>query len=132
MKRLQAAAVLSFALLAGPSLRAAAPTAQPDASGPSMTAKMVDEENKAKKKEATITVEVKGLKLVDPASVHEKKAPGQGHLHYRLDNGPIIATIAPKLSFHELTSGPHVIAVALAANDHSALGPVASFTITVP
>lgn len=123
MKRFPAAAALAFALLAVPPLRAAAP---------SMTAKMVDEEAKSKKKEATIAVEVKGLKLVDPASVKEKPAPGQGHLHYRLDNGPIIATTAIKLSFHEMSSGPHVIAVALAANDHSALGPLASFTITIP
>lgn len=102
------------------------------AAGPTMTAKMVDQEAKSKKKEATISVEVKGLKLVDPASAREKPAPGQGHLHYRLDNGPIIATTATKLSFHEMSSGPHVIAVALAANDHSALGPLESFTITIP
>ncbi len=123
MKKLPYAVVLALGLLAGPPAWAAVP---------SMTAKMVDEEAKAKKKEATIVVEVKGLKLVDPASVQEKPARGQGHLHYRLDNGPIIATTAIKLSFHEMSSGPHVIAVALAANDHSALGPLASFTVTIP
>lgn len=123
MKRFSAAAVLALGLLAVPHAWAAAP---------SMTAKMVDAEAKSKKKEATIVVEVKGIKLVDPASVQEKPAAGQGHLHYRLDNGPIIATTAIKLSFHEMSSGPHVIAVALAANDHSALGPLESFTITIP
>lgn len=125
------AAVLALGLLAGPLPRAAAAPKE-DAAKPAMNARMVDEENKSKKKEATIEVEVKGLKLVDPASVQEKPARGQGHLHYRLDNGPIIATTATKLSFHEMSSGPHVIAVALAANDHSALGPLASFTITIP
>jgi hypothetical protein len=100
--------------------------------GATMTAKLVDPEAKAKKKEATVMVDVKGLELVDPAKVNEKPAKGQGHLHYQVDDGPIIATVAPKLSFHGLKSGSHTVMVALAANDHSPLGPQEKLTVSVP
>ncbi len=100
--------------------------------GATLTAKLIDAEQKAQKKSATISVYVRELKIVDPGSVNEKAVNGQGHLHYQLDNGPIIATTATKLSFHELSSGPHSITVALAGNNHAPLGPSATLTITVP
>jgi hypothetical protein len=97
-----------------------------------MTAKLVDPEMKAKKKEATVVVDVQGIKLTDPAEAKEQPKAGQGHLHYQVDDGPIIATTAPKLSFHGLSSGTHKIVVMLAANDHSPLGPQETLTVTVP
>jgi hypothetical protein len=97
-----------------------------------LTARLIDAENKAKKKAATVEVTVKGCALIDPATVGEKPKAGQGHLHYRVDDGPVIATTATKLSFHELTSGTHKIVVMLAANDHSPLGPQETLTVTVP
>ncbi len=97
-----------------------------------LSLKLIDADQKAQKKSATVSVQVRGLKLVDPASVKEKPAQGQGHLHYRLDNGPVIATTATKLSFHELVSGPHSFTVNLAANDHSPLGPSQTVNVTVP
>ena len=99
---------------------------------PSLTVKLVDAEQKAQKKSATVSVQVRGVKIVDPASVKEKPVKGQGHLHYRLDNGPIIATTATKLSFHELSSGPHSFMVNLAGNDHMPLGPSQTVNVTVP
>lgn len=99
---------------------------------PSLTVKLVDADQKAQKKSATVSVRVRGLKIVDPASVNEKPIKGQGHLHYRLDNGPVIATTATKLSFHELGSGPHSFTVSLAANDHTPLGPSQTVNVTVP
>jgi hypothetical protein len=97
-----------------------------------MTAKLVDSEAKAKKQSAVVEVMVKGVNLVDPAKVNEKPAKGEGHLHYQVDDGPIIATTAPKLSFHGLKQGSHTIVVALAANDHSPLGPQEKLTVSVP
>lgn len=97
-----------------------------------MTAKLVDPEAKAQKKEATVMVEVKGVKLTDPASANEQPKAGQAHLHYQVDDGPVIATTAPKLSFHGLSSGAHKITVTLAANDHSPLGPPQTLTVTIP
>ena len=54
------------------------------------------------------------------------------HLHYRVDDGPVIATTATKLSFHELTPGLHKIVVMLANNDHSPSGLEQTLEITVP
>ena len=98
----------------------------------SMTAKLVDPVAKAKKQSATVEVAVKGIRIVDPAKSGEKPIKGQGHLHYQIDGGPVIATTAPKLSFHGLKPGAHTIVVVLAANDHSPLGPEEKLTVTVP
>lgn len=99
---------------------------------PSLTVTLIDADQKARKKSATVSVQVRGLKIVDPSSVNEKPTQGQGHLHYRLDGGPVIATTATKLSFHELNSGPHSFVVNLAGNDHSPLGPSQTVSVTVP
>ena len=63
-----------------------------------------------------------GVKLIYPALTNKRPTKGQGHLHYRVDDGPVIATTTTKLSFHELTSGKHQIVVMLANNDHSPTG----------
>jgi hypothetical protein len=99
---------------------------------PSMTAKLIDPEKKAAGRAATVEVTVSGVELVDPAMSMEKAAPGQGHLHYQVDKGPVIATPSPKLSFHELTPGSHTITVVLAGNDHKPLGPQQTLNVTVP
>jgi hypothetical protein len=97
-----------------------------------MTAKLIDPEKKAAGRAATVEVTVSGVELVDPAMSMEKAAPGQGHLHYQVDKGPVIATPSPKLSFHELTPGPHTITVVLAGNDHKPLGPQQTLSVTIP
>ena len=99
---------------------------------PTLTATLVDAQKKAMKKEATVEVKVTGVQLIDPAKVNEVPKAGQGHLHYQVDSGPIIATTAPKLSFHELSSGDHKIVVMLAANDHTPLGPQQTLEIKIP
>ncbi|HET6890757.1 MAG TPA: hypothetical protein VFH31_06620, partial [Pyrinomonadaceae bacterium] len=71
---------------------------------PTLTATLVDAEKKAAQKAATVQVKTTGIRLIDPATVGEKPRAGQGHLHYQVDGGPIIATTATKLSFHELSS----------------------------
>jgi hypothetical protein len=97
-----------------------------------LTAVLVDAEAKAQKKEATVKVTVTGATMTDPAVAKEKPKAGQAHLHYQVDNGPIIATTTTKLSFHELTSGEHKITVVLSANDHSPLGPQETLTVRIP
>jgi hypothetical protein len=99
---------------------------------PTLTAKLVDGEKKAQQKAATVDVKVTGIKLIDPATVNEKAATGQGHLHYQVDDGPIIATTTTKLSFHGLAPGPHKIVVMLAGNDHNPLGPQETLNVTIP
>lgn len=97
-----------------------------------MTAKLVDADKKAAERAATVEVTVSGVELVDPAMSKEKDVPGQAHLHYQVDKGPVVATPSAKLSFHELAPGPHTIVVVLAGNDHKPLGPQQQLTVTVP
>jgi Family of unknown function (DUF6130) len=99
---------------------------------PTLTATLIDAEKKAKEKAATVEVKVTGIELIDPAKVGEKPKTGQGHLHYRVDDGPIIATTTTKLSFHELTPGNHKITVMLAGNDHNPLGPQQTLEVKIP
>ena len=125
-------AVLTITLtsfLAVKSLDAQAPGS---ATRPTMTAKLVDPEKKAAERAATVEVTTSGVELIDPAVAKEKAVPGQGHLHYQVDKGPIVATPSAKLSFHELTPGTHTIVVVLAGNDHKPLGPQQQLTVTVP
>jgi hypothetical protein len=95
-----------------------------------LTARLVDMEQLAAHGAAGVEVQVTGVKLIDPGSVGEKPAPGQGHLHYQIDDGPVIATTATDLMFHQLKPGPHKLKVMLAANDHSPLGPSQELSIT--
>jgi hypothetical protein len=97
-----------------------------------LTASLVDPATSAKEKTATVQVRVAGVKLIDPAMTNKRPTKGQGHLHYRVDSGPVIATTTTKLSFHELTPGNHQIVVMLANNDHSPAGPQQTLEITVP
>ena len=97
-----------------------------------LTASLIDAEKNAKEKTATVEVTLTGVKLIDPAMTSKKATKGQGHLHYQVDDGPVIATTAPKLSFHGLTSGKHKIVVMLANNDHTPAGPQQTLEITVP
>ena len=98
----------------------------------SMKAEMVETENKIKRREATVVVTTGGIQLVDPTTAKETAKIGEGHLHYRVDDGPVIATTATKLSFHELSSGEHKISITLAGNDHKPLTDAITFIMTVP
>jgi hypothetical protein len=89
----------------------------------SLSARLIDQQTKSMQRAATVEVSVTGVQLVDPGTTGEAVTAGQGHLHYQVDNGPIIATTATKLSFHELSPGTHTITVMLADNAHKPLGP---------
>lgn len=109
--------------------------ATPAAAGQStytIKAELLDPDQKAKQREATVVVSTQGVELVDPASVNQKPRVGQGHLHYRVDQGPVIATTATKLSFHELSPGTRQIEVTLVGNDHKPLSAPIKFTLQVP
>jgi len=102
------------------------------APAPTLSAMLMQAEKKAKQHEADVQVRVAGIDIVDPAMANEKPEPGQGHLHYQLDSGPIIATTATKLDFHKLSPGKHQITVMLAGNDHNPLGPRETLHVTIP
>jgi hypothetical protein len=123
------ATVALASLVSAPRIEAQAPGT---ATKPAMSAKLIDADKKAQQRAATVEVTTSGVQLTDPAVSNEKPVPGQGHLHYQLDKGPVIATPAAKLSFHELSPGAHTIVVMLAGNDHKPLGPQQQLTVTVP
>lgn len=124
--------VVALAFVASVFLTAQASDSLHAQAKPMMTAKLIDADKKASQRSATVEVTTSGIELTDLAVSNEKPVPGQGHLHYQLDKGPIIATHTAKLSFHELASGDHTIVVMLAGNDHKPLGPQQQLTVTVP
>ena len=97
-----------------------------------LSATLSDPEKKAQERTATVEVKVVGIQLIDPAAVHEQPQQGQGHLHYQVDNGPVIATTTTKLSFHDLSIGAHKITVMLVGNDHQPLGQRETLTVNIP
>ena len=99
---------------------------------PELSAKLSDPEKKVQEHTATVEVRVAGIQLIDPAAVNEQPQQGQGHLHYQVDTGPVIATTTTKLSFHELSSGAHEITVMLVSSDHQPLGPRETLTVNIP
>jgi hypothetical protein len=125
-------AMLTAALTVCPAVQGIDAQAPGGAMKAVMTAKLIDPDKKASARAATVEVTVSGVELTDPAVSNEKPVPGQGHLHYQLDKGPVIATPTAKLSFHELAPGPHTILIVLAGNDHKPLGPQQQLTVNVP
>jgi len=97
-----------------------------------LNARLVEPERNSARGTATVAVDVTGVSLTDPATANETPKAGQAHLHYQVDDGPVVATTTPKLSFHGLPPGDHRIVVMLAANDHSPLGPEATLSVSVP
>lgn len=125
-------AIVTLALTAFVTVQRLDAQAPGSATKPTITAKLIDQDKKAAGRAATVEVTTSGIELVDPAISMEKAVPGQGHLHYQVDRGPVIATPSAKLSFHELAPGAHTILVVLAGNDHKPLGPQQQLTVTVP
>ncbi len=70
--------------------------------------------------------------MIDADEAGPSPRAGQGHLHYQVDGGPVIATAARKLAFHELAPGERRIRVALVGNDHKSLGPEETLIVLIP
>lgn len=98
----------------------------------SIQARLVKEEENAKKKMAVVEVMVEGVKLIDPEKATRAVGAKEAHLHYQVDDGFVIASPAPKLSLHDLSSGTHRIIVKLSDNDHQPLGPMSTVTVKIP
>lgn len=97
-----------------------------------LEASLVDVEANAKKASAVVRVEVVGADLIDPDLATPGSKAIQAHLHYKVDDGPVIATPVAKLAFHELAVGRHRIEVVLADSEHKPLGPSQILEVTIP
>ena len=101
-------------------------------SGPSLAARLIDERRNAAKEAASVEVTVRGVRLVDPSLSSKARGPIEGHLHYQLDGGAVIATTASQLSFHELSPGEHKISIHLIDGNHIPIGMPVVLTVRVP
>ena len=109
-------------------------TLGPAAAGadPALEAWLAEKDALAQRGGMRVEAKVSGIQLIDPASVREAPRAGQGHLHYRVDGGPVIATPATSLGFHELAPGSHQVEVTLVGNDHEPLVPAEVLDVMVP
>jgi hypothetical protein len=97
-----------------------------------LEASLVDADANAQQASAVVRVEVVGADLIDPALATQGSKAIQAHLHYRVDEGPVIATPVAKLAFHDLSAGRHRIEVALADREHKPLGPSQILEVMIP
>lgn len=97
-----------------------------------LEASLVDADKNAAEASAVVRVEVVGADLIDPALATPGSKAIQAHLHYRVDEGPVIATPVAKLAFHDLAAGRHRIEVVLADSEHKPLGPSQILEVTIP
>jgi hypothetical protein len=93
-----------------------------------VTVKLVDEAMLSKDKMAKVDVAVTGVKLM---TEHKGTTMGS-HLHYQIDDSPIIVTGSPTLSFANLTSGKHTIQVTVVDAKHSPLAGPESVELNIP
>lgn len=128
------AGVLAAALLAGPAAAQVGP--------PRLSASLVDAQKNARNGSIVVETRATGIEIVDP----EKARPMEGrrefadrqagvrqaHYHYQLDDGPVIATTAEKLSFHDVEPGEHTVSVRLADAEHQPMAAEQQLTIEIP
>lgn len=88
-----------------------------------LTATLVDKATLAAKKMASLNVTVKGATIAHGADAH---------IHYQLDNGPIIATSDTKLMFANLSPGSHTLVVTVANHQHQPLSDPQTITFNIP
>ena len=100
--------------------------------GPSIKAHLVDAKKNAAKATATVVVTAENIRLIDPSLAGKSEEGAEGHLHYQVDNGFVVATPGTKLSFHELSPGEHRISVTLADDHHNPIGSPVLLIVDVP
>ncbi len=99
--------------------------------GPLLEAKLVDAEGNARNHKAVVDVQTDGVNIVDPSDKHQPKID-EVHIQYRLDNEPVQNTSAKSWTFDHLSSGNHLVRVALATSDDRQLGKERSLRVKVP
>lgn len=100
--------------------------------GPLLIVKFVNQKENAQHRRAVIEVQTDGLKMVDPVVGNHEPRSDEGHIQYRLDNGPIQNTTSITWTFDHLSPGKHLIRVAVASNDNHQLGEEKALKVCVP
>lgn len=99
--------------------------------GPLLAATLVDVGANARNHKAVVEVQTDGVNIVDPSQKREPKAD-EVHIQYRIDNEPVQNSSAKTWAFNHLSSGDHIIRVALATSDGHQLGKERSLRVKVP
>jgi hypothetical protein len=105
-----------------------------------LTAELVDQEQLAAKKMATVRVTVSGVELAQ-LPMHETsrtkpvggtmKSHSGAHIHFQLDDGPIIVSPVTELSFAELTPGEHTLKITASSADHKPISETKTLTFNI-
>ncbi len=82
----------------------------------------------------TVKVAVVNFALVD-YKTHPRLVPGQGHLHFWLDQAnpsktSAVKVVSPSYAFENVKPGKHTLVAELVANDHSSLVPAATTSVS--
>jgi hypothetical protein len=100
--------------------------------GPLLIIKLVDLKTNARNHKAVVEVQTDGLRMVDPIPINHGPLLDEAYLRYRLDDGTIQNTTSKTWTFAHLSSGNHLIRVALATTDGRQLGEEQSLRVKVP
>jgi len=68
----------------------------------------------------TVRVETTGLKYTMPSTTN---VDGEGHVHFTLDNRPIVMSTEPQAELKDVSSGPHTLKAELVQNDTKPFDP---------
>jgi len=68
----------------------------------------------------TVAVETTGLTFVMPSNTI---VPGEGHVHFSLDGGPIQMSTTPEYVLKDVAPGPHTLEAELVQNDTESFDP---------
>ncbi len=100
--------------------------------GPVMTAKLVDQEQNAKHHRAVIQIETDGVRLVDAASADHQPRLDEGHIRYRVDNGPEQNSTSKTITLENLPSGTRLIHVDLMDSTEAKMGRSTTLKVEIP
>lgn len=75
----------------------------------------------------SVRIETTGLALVDPSTT---TVPGQGHIHFTLDDQPVQMSVTPDYTFKNITPGKHTLRSELVQNDTKPFAPAVFQTVT--
>lgn len=70
--------------------------------------------------EVAVRVETTGLKFVMPSNT---VVPGEGHVHFTLDDQPFKMSTTPDYAFKDVAPGPHALKAELVQNDTESFDP---------
>ncbi len=74
-----------------------------------------------------ISVTTTGLKFVMPSNTI---APGEGHVHFTLDDRPFEMSTTPDFAFDDVVAGPHTLTAELVQNDTTPFSPPVKQQVT--